>query len=209
MSAAPERYLPDHVSAIVGYEEPAVVRHRNPDRASPDVTVAGDEAGHEVLVLARGLAVPDRYANHFVTGPLLAIPRAVLGREGVGSILRRELVPRVESHFQRGRMRLHEHVRRHHSVAKLWMCAWMSRILRGTEVEPRPAVEGTFADARHVVGNEIVAQPIPLVDGGPQFPCLRVHRDSDGVADSRGIHAGRSSVRIVLEDVGAPGLVDR
>src|SRR6478752_1065323 len=52
-------------------------------RDSPDVSVGRHEADHEVLILARRLAVDDRDADYLVAGPPRAVPRAVLGGEDV------------------------------------------------------------------------------------------------------------------------------
>src|ERR1051326_1075308 len=55
---------------------------------APPLLRRHDEAGHEILVLARRLAVGERQEHDFVAGPLSAVPRSVRRHEGAGLVLR-------------------------------------------------------------------------------------------------------------------------
>ena len=75
---------PDAIAAVVGDQQRAVRRDRDADRAAPDVPVVDDEAGHEVLVFAAGVAgLVQRDANQLVADADRAVPRAVFGGEDV------------------------------------------------------------------------------------------------------------------------------
>src|ERR1700752_3449911 len=104
-------YTPDRSVAVLRYQQRAVVRDRNPDGPAPDLAVVDDKAGDEILVFAGRRTVLEADADYLVTGPLRAVPGAVLGRERIAAIFRREIVTFVESEPQRSRMRLDQHIR--------------------------------------------------------------------------------------------------
>ena len=51
------------------------------------------ESRHEILELPGRVSVDERHPNHFVTGPVRAIPGTMLRREQVAAIFGRELRP--------------------------------------------------------------------------------------------------------------------
>jgi len=108
--------VPNAARAIVGDEEAAIFSDSDADGAAPDLAVRGDEAGEEVFVAAFGSAVVHGDADDFVTGAVLAIPRAVFGCEGVAIVGggELELVGGIEDHLQRGHVWLDEHVGSNH-----------------------------------------------------------------------------------------------
>src|SRR5689334_9300963 len=81
------------------------------DRPSPDFAVIDDKARDEVFVFAGRLAVFEADANDLVTGALRPVPGAMLGRESVATVFRRETAALIEGQAERGRMRLQQHVR--------------------------------------------------------------------------------------------------
>src|SRR5438132_823728 len=83
---------------------------RVPDRSSPHRVVVDDEAGDEILIVARRYAVAQLDADHLVAGALRAVPRTVLGRERVATIFRGKLRAGIERHLHGGGVRLNEHV---------------------------------------------------------------------------------------------------
>src|SRR6185437_4086013 len=50
-----------------------------------------------------------------------------------------------------------------------------------------PAIEAAVPDRRHVVGHEIAADLVTLVDRGPKRAAYRLPGETDGVAETRGI----------------------
>src|SRR5512146_1961963 len=100
-------------------------------------------------------------------------------------------------------MWLDEDVGGQHLRAEVGMLVAEARILVLADVVPGPAVEAAIFYMGDVVGNEIVAEAVALVDGGPEFAGFGVDGDADGVADAGGVDALAGSVRIEFEDVGA------
>ena len=70
-------------------------------------------------------------------------------------------------------------------------------------VIPGPAIESAILHVGSVVGNEIIAEFVALVDRGPNFPGFRIERQAYWVAQSRGENAEAGTVRVVLKNVGA------
>ena len=81
-------------------------------------------------------------------------------------------------------MRLDEHVRGDHLVLQLRVFPDVPRILRAAHVEPRPSVKPAVLHVRDVVGHQIVAEVIALVDGHPELTRLRMEGKADGVPDA-------------------------
>ena len=114
----------------------------------------------------------------------------------------RELLAGVEGHAERRRVRLDEHVGHDHLVLQLGVLALVARVLVGAEVIPGPAVEAAFLDVGDVVGHQVVAQRVALVDRGPELAGLGVDRQADGVADARGVDPLVLAVGVEGQDVG-------
>src|ERR1700722_19000988 len=101
---------PDRAVTVLRDQERAVARDRDADRASPHIGIAGDKAGHEVLIFAGRNAVLHTDADHLIARALRTIPGAVLGGKAVAAIFRRECAAFVERQPERGRMRLDQDV---------------------------------------------------------------------------------------------------
>src|SRR5690349_11634005 len=127
------------------------------DRPAPDLAVADDEAGDEILIFAGWNAVLEADADYLVAGALRPVPGAMLGRERIAAILGGKVVAVVEGHAKRGRMRLDQHVRRGDPAFQVAPRAGMARILMVADVEPGPAVEGILAHPRDIIGHQIIA----------------------------------------------------
>src|SRR6202011_4586218 len=117
----------------------------------------------EILILAGGHAVPKLDADDLIPGAFGAVPRAVLGRKRIASVLSGKLRPGVEGKLQRGGVRLDQHVRDGDLVPELAPLAAMVRILVGAEVKPRPAIESALAHARDEIRHQIIAEAVALV----------------------------------------------
>src|SRR5690349_2823820 len=73
---------PDRVRHVVGDDQRAARIDRDPDRPSPRLAVAVQEAGHDIDRLAGRLAVAERHEDHAVADRLVAVPAAMLADEG-------------------------------------------------------------------------------------------------------------------------------
>src|SRR5690348_11003205 len=100
------------------------------------------------------------------------------------AILRRELRTVVEGDPHRGRVGLNQNVRDRDLVLEIGAPAGMIRVLVSAQVVPGPAEEGPLANPRDVIGDEIVAPSIPLVDRAPQVASLRMYAQPDAVAQT-------------------------
>ena len=117
------------------------------------------------------------------------VPRAVEGGERVPAIFRgkgRHAVGGgVKSHFQRGRVRLQQHVGNDGLAGQVRALAGMAGIFVVAHVIPGPAVESALLHARDVIRHQIVAQAVALIGGDPQIARVRIHRQPHAVADAR------------------------
>src|SRR5262249_1624175 len=105
-------HAPDRSRTVIADEERSVFAHSYAHRPSPDFAFFCDEAGKEVLVLAASVAVLEWNADDRISRALVAVPRAMLGREDIAAIFFRELLAVVESHLQRCVVRLQQDIRR-------------------------------------------------------------------------------------------------
>ena len=67
---------------------------------------------------------------------------------------------------------------------QLGVGAGVAGILVAADVPPGPAVEAAGFDGGDVVGDEVVAECVALVDGAPEFAGDGVDGEADGVADA-------------------------
>src|SRR3984957_17140230 len=68
------RHPPYRPVAVFGYQQRAVVGHRDADRAAPNRIVVGHEAGDKILVLTGRDAVLCANADHLVAGAARSVP---------------------------------------------------------------------------------------------------------------------------------------
>src|ERR1700722_20961624 len=133
------------------------MRHRDADRAAPDVLVVADEANKKILVLARGLAVFHHQAYDFVAGALGPVPRAVQRDEGVPSIVGGKLIRPIKGDGEWRGMRLNENVGRREGGGEVGPLVLVARVLMIAKIVPGPAIESALRDMRDVVGRQVVA----------------------------------------------------
>src|SRR4051812_16913282 len=69
------------------------------------------------------------------------------------------------------------------------MLAFVTRVLMLSHVVPRPSVKTILFNVSDVVGDEIIAEVVALVDGAPELPGLRMDGDANSVANARGVNA--------------------
>src|SRR5579871_4064852 len=151
--------LPDGVRSIVADEQRAVVGNGYAHGTPPNIAAFSDKAGEEVLI----------------AGALFAVPGAVLGSKGIAAILFRKLLAFIEGHFQRSKVRLQDHIGGDDLVLELRMFSLMARIGVAAHVIPGPAVEASVLHMRDVVGHQVIAQPVALIDRAPQLARLWIN----------------------------------
>ena len=83
------------------------------------------------------------------------------------------------------------------------MLALMLGVVIAADVEPGPAVETAALDVGDVIGNQVIAVGIALIDRGPQLAGFRIDRQADGVANSGGVDSDELAFGRVLQNVGA------
>src|SRR5438046_1038419 len=97
-------------------------------------------------------------------------------------------------------MRLKKDVRGNDFLLQLGMHALVQRILVWPCVVPGPAVIAAFLYAGCIVGNKVVAKPVPLLYAGPHVASLWVEGQGNGVAKARCVNSLVLAVRSVFHD---------
>jgi hypothetical protein len=69
----------------------------------------------------------------------------------------------------------------------------------------RPAIKAALADRGQIVGDEIVAELVALVDYGPEDVAAGVEGEAVGIAQAAGEDAGRARLGVDLQDRGPRG----
>src|SRR5438876_9966419 len=60
----------------------------------------------------------------------------------------------------------------------------MTGIFVGADIEPRPAIEGALTHPGQIIGREVVAEAVALVDRAPEIAASRLCRHADAVAQT-------------------------
>ena len=100
-------------------------------------------------------------------------------------------------------MRLDENVGRRDAFREIRPLVLVARVLVVAEIVPGPAIEGALRDVRRVVGRQIVAESVALVDGAPERASSRLDRKARAIANAGRVDALMSAVGIEGEHVGA------
>src|SRR5690349_3889952 len=82
-------------------------------------------------------------------------------------------------------MRLRQYFRYDHPAAQISVLTRMPGIFIGTDVEPWPAIEGPVTHSGQIIGRQIVAQAVALVDRTPEIAGAGLHCHGDAVAKTR------------------------
>src|SRR4051794_9177669 len=162
------RDAPDRVADIVGYQQRALLVDADAYRAALGFALVVEETGQDVPRFAGWPAIFEGYENHLVARPRFSIPRAVLADEGAAGHVRWKQIAGVEGEPERGSVRAQRiirHDRFRHQVGPL-------RLDPSIDVLPiiavRPAVEAAVLHRGQVVGHQIVAEFVALVDDDPE-----------------------------------------
>ena len=91
----------------------------------------------------------------------------MFGGENVALIFGRELFAVIERQLQRCVVRMQDYIGSDNFTLQLRMLSLVARILMITHVPPGPSVEASIPHASNVVGNEVVTQPVALIDRTP------------------------------------------
>ncbi len=104
-------------------------------------------------------------------------------------------------------MRLQQHVGHGHLAGQVGPLALVGRVLVVADIVPGPAVEGAWPHPRHIVGRQVVAQPVALVGGAPERVGAGLDRHADAVPEAGGEGCVRAAaIGIDGQHVGAPVL---
>src|ERR1051325_819078 len=83
------------------------------------------------------------------------------------------------------------------------MAVFEPGILMSAHVIPRPAIEAAILHVGGVVGDEVVAEFIALVDRGPYFARFRIEGQTHRIAQAGSENAQPGTVGIVLKNIGS------
>src|SRR5690606_36744119 len=142
--------------------------HGHADRTAAGGAVVVAEAGGEIDRVAGRTTVAERHEHHLVADRRRAVPAAVHADEGTLGELRAHYRA-GEIHAQRGDVRAEAVVRgdgRRHLLRVLRLDPGIDVL---APVRPRPAVEAALAHRGQVVGHQVGADLVTLVDHRPQL----------------------------------------
>src|SRR5437660_12495963 len=80
------------------------------------------------------------------------------------------------------------------------MLALVARILVSSNVVPGPTVEASVLNVGNVIGREIVAEFIALINGGPEFAGLWVDGNINWIAYTSRVNTQPGAIVIRLQD---------
>src|SRR5690606_36868038 len=171
-------------------------------RAAAGLAVFVAKTGDEVDGVACRAAVFEGYEDHLVAHRVLAVPAAVLADEyAVGILLSHHFAGEVQA--QRGDVGAEGVVRDDGAgdlVLILRFHPWVDVL---AEVAVGPAVEAAFLDRGKVVGHQVLAQFVTLVDHRPQGAGVRLDGQGGGDAQAGGVGLVGSGFGVYLPDHGA------
>ena len=131
------------------------------------------------------LAVRERHEDHLVAAARLAVPRAMLADEGAVLHFGAEQVAGVEGQAERRGMRAERIVRHDRLCDEVGPRRLRPHIDMLAVIAVGPAIEAAVLDGGHVVGNEVAADLVALVDDDPKLAALRVPGQAVRVAQAR------------------------
>ena len=140
------------------------------------------------------------HVAHLVAAQRRAVPAAVLADEGTAPVGRRQVGAGVEPQAQRGNVRGQRVVgldRLSNQVGPLGTYAMVDVL---AVVAVGPAVEAALLHRRHVVGHEVGADLVALVDDGPEPAGARLPLHAGRIAQPGGEHAARAGGHVDLQD---------
>src|SRR5437879_12418514 len=81
------------------------------------------------------------------------------------------------------------------------MLALVARILVSSNVVPGPTVEASVLNVGNVIGREIIAEFVALINGGPEFAGLWVDGNTYCIADTPRVNTQPGAIGVRLQDV--------
>ena len=147
----------------------------------------------------------ERHEDHLVAAVRPPVPRAVLTDEhAIGERPRQGGACRRRQ-AQRSRVRSEREIRSDSARDQVWPL-WLHALVDMLAiVAVRPPIEAAIAHRREIVGHQITADLVALVDHCPQRPGLRLPGKAVGIAQARREDAMRARRDVYLPDGGAPG----
>src|SRR5690606_23539363 len=183
---------PDDVRQVVGDDHRAARVHGHAHRAAAGGAVVVAEAGGEVDRIAGRAAVAERHEHHLVAGGVRTVPAAVHADEGaIGELRAHHRAGEV--HAQRGDVRTQAVVGRDRGRDLLRIRRLRAGVDVLAPVRPGPAVEAAVAHRGQVVGHQVRADLVALVDHGPELAAAGLDGERGGIAQAGrvgAVHAG-------------------
>src|SRR4051812_14524669 len=129
--------------------------------------------------------------------------------ESATLIFRRKLFAGVEDKIQYGDMGTEQDIRNDRVFHQVRFETFVPWIFVRTDVGVRPTIKSPLLDVREIIGYQIVAQRVPLLNGSPQGVCTRIPVKPDHITQSRSEDLVSGTVRIVTIDSRSPGVFSR
>src|SRR5206468_11673297 len=192
----PISHPPDLPAHVVADQQRAVRGHHDAHRPAPARAVGQLPPGDEV-VDRHGPAVLDLDPHHLRAGRHRAIPRAVVGDEGVTAVIRRERRTRVERDAEWRRVRLKGDGRRLDCRA---VGVRVFGVPLAGEVALRPSVILAVLDDVDPLRWDVVPKVVAVVVRGPELSRRGVEREPHRVPEAARVHAPAAAVAVELHD---------
>ncbi|CAN6484249.1 unnamed protein product [Victoria cruziana] len=195
---------PDHIADIVGHQQRAAAVQRDAHRPSLRLALPVQKSTEHEQRRPRGPRPVEGHEDHLVAAARLAVPRAMLADEHALREARRQAVAARRRQAQRGGVRAQRIVGHQGPLDQIRPRRPDPLVHMRAEIAVGPAVEAAVAHRAHVVGHQVVAQFVALVDRHPQRAAVRLPGHADRIAQAAGVDALRAALRVDLQDGRAP-----
>src|SRR5499433_3734673 len=167
--AAPPSHSPHFSATVVCYKQRSVRQFRHAYRTPIgfEFILVGNKPGEDILHRSGRLAVFEGDKSNVVTHHFGAVPRTMHADESAALVALRKSFAAIESEPQSSHMGANSVVGFDRFGYEIGPLAFFPRVFMLAKVRKRPAVETAFLDAGQIVGDQIVAQEIALIDDCP------------------------------------------
>src|SRR5438874_3210058 len=118
-----------------------------------------------------------------------------------------ELRTSVELQINHGDVRAQDHVRHDGLFHQVWALTFAARIFMGSDVGVGPAVEAALLNVSEIIGDQVIAEQVALLYGGPESVASGIPVNSGGVARSGGEDFVTAAIGIEAINGGAHGRI--
>jgi hypothetical protein len=169
------------------------------------MALGAQEAGQHVDRQTRRQAVLERHKHHLVAAVRHAVPGAVLADEHAGRQRARQRLAFRKGHAQRRHVRAQRVVGRHGLGHQVGPCRPDAVVHVAAVIAVGPAVEDAIAHRSQVVGHQVAADLVALVDHRPERAGPGRPAHAVGVAQAGGEHAVLAGFGVHFPNGGAAG----